>query len=67
MNKNFKNIFDSYLRLGFYQESGRRGIAALSDLILLSVLVEIFHAGYWFSVNTSFVLAILINFGLQKY
>ncbi len=67
MNKNFKNIFDSYLRLGFTKSLAAGGIAALSDLILLSVLVEIFHAGYWFSVNTSFVLAILINFGLQKY
>ncbi|MFA5841391.1 MAG: GtrA family protein [Candidatus Paceibacterota bacterium] len=43
------------------------GTTALVDLSLLFVFREILHVSYWLSVNTSFAVAIAVNFSLQKF
>jgi putative flippase GtrA len=43
------------------------GITALVDLSLLFVFREPLHWPYWLAINSAFVIAILVNFSLQRF
>jgi putative flippase GtrA len=43
------------------------GITALLDLLMLSVFREQLQWPYWLSINVAFIIAVLVNFSLQRF
>lgn len=63
----FEKTFEILRDRRFWKSVIASGLTACTDLSLLLVFREIFHFPHWVSVNSAFIVAIIVNFSLQKF
>lgn len=67
INDIIRHIRDVYHNIMFIKAILVGFVSAVVDLSLLFVLTDILLWNYWISANIAFVIAVFVNFSLQKF